>query len=127
MNLFKDLISVDLKKDMGLYNMTDDFFGVYLKSIKDNYKKNILVVVDSLYEVNKLYNRINELDNNILLFPMDDFLTSEAIAVSPDLMIKRLETFNSIVENNDNKIIITNLMGYLRFLPKKEDYINSFI
>ena len=53
MNLFKDLISVDLKKDMGLYNMTDDFFGVYLKSIKDNYKKNILVVVDSLYEVNK--------------------------------------------------------------------------
>ena len=127
MNLFKDLISVDLKKDMGLYNMTDDFFGVYLKSIKDNYKKNILVVVDSLYEVNKLYNRINELDNTILLFPMDDFLTSEAIAVSPDLMIKRLETFNSIVENNDNKIIITNLMGYLRFLPKKEDYINSFI
>ena len=127
MNLFKDLISVDLKKDMGLYNMTDDFFGVYLKSIKDNYKKNILVVVDSLYEVNKLYNRINELDNNILLFPMDDFLTSEAIAVSPDLMIKRLETFNSIVENNDNKIIITNLMGYLRFLPKKEDYIYSFI
>ena len=127
MNLFKDLISVDLKKDMGLYNMTDDFFGVYLKSIKDDYKKNILVVVDSLYEVNKLYNRINELDNNILLFPMDDFLTSEAIAVSPDLMIKRLETFNSIVENNDNKIIITNLMGYLRFLPKKEDYINSFI
>ena len=45
---------------------------------------------------------------------MDDFLTSEALAISPDLMINRLETINKVLEN-DNNIVITNLTGYLRF------------
>lgn len=52
---------------------------------------------------------------------MDDFLTSEAIATSPDLMVNRLETITSILEN-DKVIVITNLMGYLRFLPTITTY-----
>ena len=55
---------------------------------------------------------------------MDDFLTSEAIAVSPDLMVNRLETLNLIL-NNQKNIVVTNLMGYLRFLPSKNLYQKS--
>ena len=123
--LFKELIQFDLKKDMGLYNLTDEFFCVLLDNIRNKYNKGILVVVDSLFEANKLYNNLSSYDN-VYLFPMDDFLTSEALAVSPDLMITRLETINSIISNN-NSIVITNMMGYLRYLPNRDTYVNSFI
>lgn len=84
-------------------------------------KKNILVVTNTLYEANMLYKNLNIYDkNNILLFPMDDFLVSEAVAVSPDLMSKRIETLNELVKSNISKIVITNFMGYLRFLPSKK-------
>ena len=123
--LFNELIQFDLKKDMDLYNLTDEFFCVLLDNIRNKYNKDILVVVDSLFEANKLYNNLSSYED-VYLFPMDDFLTSEALAVSPDLMITRLETINNII-NNDKSIVITNMMGYLRYLPNKETYINSFI
>lgn len=126
MEFFDEFLKFDLKKGMGLYNMTDEFFCVFLNSIRKKENKSILVVVDSLYEANKIYNSLNS-DDSVFLFPMDDFLTSEAIAISPDLMITRLETINSILNNKQNNIVITNLMGYLRFLPNKETYVNSII
>ena len=125
MNFFKEIVNFELKENMGLINMTDEFFCVYLNSIYKNGKSS-LVVVDSLFEANKLYNSLLNINKNVLLFPMDDFLTSEALAISPDLMIKRLESINSIL-NSRNSIVITNLMGYLRFLPSKETFLNSII
>ena len=126
MNFFIDMINIDLKKDMGIYNLTDEFFCVLLNSIRIKNNQNLLVVCNSLYEANKLYNSISNYSDKVYLFPMDDFLTSEAIAISPDLMISRLETINNII-NNDSSIVITNLMGYLRFLPTKNSFIDSFI
>ena len=126
MKFFKDLINIDLKKDMGIYNLTDEFFCLYLNSISLKENRNILVVVNSVYEANKLYSILSNYNNNVSLFPMDDFLTSEALAVSPDLKLNRLETINKVINSNNN-IVITNLMGYLRFLPRKENYINSII
>ena len=125
MRFFEDIIWSDLKKDMGLINMTDEFFCAYINSLFKS-KKSILVVVDSLFEANKLYNSLSNYNENTLLFPMDDFLTGEALAISPDLMIKRLETINSII-NNENSIVITNLMGYLRFLPSKDVYLDNIL
>ena len=125
MRFFEDIIWSDLKKNMGLINMTDEFFCAYINSLFKS-KKSILVVVDSLFEANRLYNSLSNYNENTLLFPMDDFLTSEALAISPDLMIKRLETINSII-NNENSIVITNLMGYLRFLPSKDVYLDNIL
>ena len=126
MKFFKDLININIKKDMGIYNLTDEFFCLYLNSISLKENKNILVVVNSVYEANKLYSIISNYNNNVSLFPMDDFLTSEALAVSPDLKLNRLETINKVINSTGN-IVITNLMGYLRFLPRKVNYINSII
>ena len=56
MNLFNDFIKLDIKKNMGLYNLTDEFFCVYLNSIREK-NNNILVVVDSIFEANKIYNK----------------------------------------------------------------------
>ena len=122
----KNIIDIKYEKGMGITGITDEFFSMYVKSFIDQKKKNVLIVVNSLYEANKLYEYMQNYTKKASLFPMDDFLTSEAIAVSPDLKVTRLETINKIV-NNDTNIIITNLMGYLRFLPTKEVYKKSFL
>ena len=125
-NFFQDLIDIDLQKSMGIYNSTDEFFCLFLNKIHEENKKNILVVVNSIYEANKLYNSLSNYNDGVSLFPMDDFLTSEALAASPELMINRLETINKIV-STDRNIVITNLMGYLRYLPTKDNYLKSII
>lgn len=83
--------------------------------------KSITIVTNALFEANKLYQSISNYTDNVLLFPMDDFLTSEAIAISPELKINRLETLNELC-NSTHNIVITNLMGYLRFLPTLDNY-----
>ena len=86
------------------------------------YKKfgSILVVTDTLYEANSYMQSISK-HEECLFFPMDDFLTSEAIAISPELKVTRLETLNELILNN-NRIVITNMMGYLRYLPNPDLY-----
>ena len=126
MDFFNQLIDVSIEKDMGIYNTTDEFFCLFLNKISNETGKNIIMVVNTIYEANKLYNSLIDYHKNTYLFPMDDFLTSEALAISPDLMINRLETINKVLENKQN-IVITNLMGYLRFLPMKEEYEKSII
>ena len=51
-------------------------------------------------------------------------MTSELLAISPDFKMTRLETLNNI---DDKCIVVTNLMGYLRFLPPKDVFKKSFI
>ena len=126
MNFFNNIIDIKYKKGMGISGVTDEFFCVYLYNLLKQSNKDILVVVNSLYEANKLYSSIENYTNDVYLFPMDDFLTSEAIAISPELKITRLETINEILKPN-KKIVITNLMGYLRFLPKKNNYKKAII
>lgn len=121
MGLFNQFISLDIKNNMGIAGLTDEFFCVYLHNLFEKYNKNILVVVNSLYEANQLYSSLKNYSDNCCLFPMDDFLTSEALAISPDLQITRLETINEIIKGKKN-IVITNLLGYLRFLPTKKTY-----
>ena len=124
MNVFEQIGTIELKKNMGITGVTDEFFCVLLYSTLQREKKNILVVVNSLYEANQLYSSLSNYTDNVSLFPMDDFLTSEALAISPELRYNRLETINKVLEQPN--IVITNLMGYLRFLPTKKNYQQAF-
>ena len=125
MNIFNNFIDIKIKNGMGITGITDEFFCVYLYNLFEKYNKNILVVVDTLNEANNLFSSLSELTDDVLLFPMDDFLTSEALAISPDLEINRLSTLEDSL--NSKHIVICNLMGYLRYLPNVSTYKNSFI
>lgn len=94
------------------YELTILYYYNYFK----NNDKNVLVVTNSLYDSNKIYQRLKTYTDDVCLFPMDDFLSSVALAVSPDLKVNRLQTLEHI-KNNKKSIVITNLMGYLRYLP----------
>ena len=125
MKIFDNFFEKIYDKDIALTGMTEELFAVYVNNLYDN-KKNILIVTSNLVESNSLYRSISNYTDNVYLFPMDDFLTSEAMAISPDLMVTRLETMEAI-SSGKASIVITNLMGYLRYLPTKEEYLKSFL
>ena len=125
MKIFDKFFEKIYDKDIALTGMTEELFAVYVNKLYDN-KKNILIVTSNLVESNSLYRSISNYTDNVYLFPMDDFLTSEAMAISPDLMVTRLETMGAI-SNGSPSIVITNLMGYLRYLPTKKEYLKSVL
>lgn len=128
MGIFQNLFKTQsLEKEVGLTGLTEELFCVYLTNILAQQKKSILLVTASLFEANQYKNMLDSYTDESYLFPMDDFLTSEAIAVSPELLVTRLETIHAILDDEHPKIVITNLMGYLRYLPSISTYQNSVI
>ena len=106
--------------DTEISGLTSSLNCLYILKLQEKYNRNIIVLTSSLYEANKVYNELSLESDKVLLFPMDDFLSSVIIAASPELKYKRLETLDSI-QSSDNFIIVTNLMAYLKFLPNKND------
>ena len=121
-NIF-DISNIDdynvtgLNKELSCINIYDTF-------IRNN--KGILVVASSTYIANLLYQTLLNYTDKVLFFPMDDFLTSEAIAISPEFKVERITTLNTLCLD-DKYIVVTNLMGSLRYLPKKDIWNKSKI
>ena len=97
--------------------LTSELNIFYLQKLLEKHNRNIIVLTSSLYEANKIYNDLSNIMDNTCFFPMDDFLSSMIIAASPELKYKRLETLDKL-KSDDKHIVVTNLMGYLKFLPK---------
>ena len=98
--------------------LTSELNIFYILKLCEKYDRNIIVLTSSLFEANKIFDSLYKIHENTLLFPMDDFLSSMIIASSPELKYKRLETLDKLKENN-KYVIVTNLMGYLKYLPNK--------
>ncbi len=127
MNLSKDLFNVNYNLDnIALKGMNDTSFCLYINQIFNENKNNLLIITPTLFEANKILDELNNINKSTLFFPMDDFLTSLAVATSPDLKITRLETLNSLLDNK-KVIVVTHLMGLLRYLPSKKKYKERII
>ena len=127
MRLNSDLFVIpDNLENMVIKGLNDTAFCHYVYETFLKLDKNIVLLTPTLFEANRLLNILSSYTNKALLFPMDDFLTSMAVAMSPDLEITRLETINTLL-NSEKHILVTHLMGFLRFLPTKELYQNKII
>ena len=104
MNILNELVKIEKINDVKITGFNNESFSVYLNNLFHQYNRNIVVVTNSLYEANKIYSSLINYNSSVYLFPMDDFLTSEAIAISPDLLINRMETLKEC-SNSGNKII----------------------
>ena len=125
MNFFESLFDSE-KNIQAILGLTDELKSIYIYDYFIKHNDSLVIVTNTLYESNTIYKSLSNYTKDVLFFPMDDFLTSEAIAISPELEITRLETINATLENK-KKIIVTNLMGFLRFLPTKQNYKKSII
>lgn len=100
--------------------LTSDLPYFYIIDYFSKSQENVIVLVNSLFEATQLYQSLLTFRDDILFFPMDDFLTSVAVAISPELKMKRLETLEHI--SDGKHIIVTNLMGYLRFNARVDSF-----
>lgn len=116
MNFLDNYFKYDI--DGEISGLTEQLSVFYLLKLKEKYDRNIVVFTSTLYEANKMYNSLSRMNDNILLFPMDDFLSSMIVAASPELKYKRLETLDKLKSTN-SFIVVTNVMGYLKYLPNK--------
>ena len=120
-----DFLNQFFKYENGLTvnGLTRELNIFYVLNKFNNDSKNILILTNTLYEANTYYDNLKRYTDKVYLFPMDDFLTSVAVAISPDLKVKRIETLTNI-SNGEKCIVVTNLMGYLRYLPDKNNSFN---
>ena len=126
MNFLKNKFIYDENKE--ICGLTKELIALYILNYFDTHDENILILTSSLYEANNIYKTIKTYKNDCLLFPMDEFLTSVAVAISPDFKIKRLEVLDELKSNKNQKhIIVTSLMGYLKFLPNINENNNIYL
>lgn len=119
MGILDKVIQINKYTNIGLIGMTDEFFCAYVNKLFNESNTSILIVTPTLYEANKLFSSLIKYNDKTLFFPMDDFLTSESIAISPELKSTRLDTLTELLDKS-NHIVVAHLNSYLRFLPTKE-------
>ena len=126
MGLFDTFFNISDNSCYSVSGLNSELSMIYVYNSFIKYNKGMVVLTNSLYEANNLYNKLSNYTDKVLFFPMDDFITSEAIAISPELKFERINTLNTLV--NDNKyIVVTNLMGVLRYLPCVDVWKKSVI
>ncbi len=126
MGFFDSLFSINENGSFSVSGLNKELNSIYINEYFVNNSKGVLVVCNSLYEANDIYNRLINYNNRVLFFPMDDFITSEITKISSEFMIERISTLNKLVFE-DNYIVVTNLMGVLRYLPLSNLYKNKII
>ena len=126
MKFFDNIFDIRDSSDYSVTGLNIELvsINIYNAFIRNN--KGFLVVTSSTFEANNLYQSLLNYTEKVLFFPMDDFLTSEAIAISPEFKAERINTMNLLVKSG-KYIVVTNLMGALRYLPTKSLWKNSII
>ena len=112
-------------EDNVICGLTNELNVFYVLGLFQKLNKNVIVLTSSIYEANNYYNLFQTYSSDVLLFLMDDFLSSMVKATSPELKLTRLNTLERISEGKH--IIITNLMGYLKYLPSVTEKENNRI
>ena len=126
MSFFRNLFDIDDGSYYGVSGLNSELNCIYVYDSFVKYDKGMMVITNSLYEANMLFNKLLNYTDKVLFFPMDDFITSEAIAISPEFKSERIHTLNQL--SKDNKyIVVTNLMGVLRYLPDIRVWRNHVI
>ena len=79
---FLDNIITNLDSD-SVCGLTPELKGIYLYKKFKKENRTILCITSTIYEANKLYQVLLNYTDKVCFFPMDDFLTSESLAISP--------------------------------------------
>ena len=126
MNVLDKVSTFFYKNDISLFGLTNEFFGVVINKFFNNIKDGVLIVAPSMFEAKKMYESINRYNDNCFLFETDSLSFVNALATSPILKTERLSVLNELLDNK-KRIVVTDLVGYLKHLPPVKEYTDKII
>lgn len=96
MNIFDSIFKYE--NHATVCGLTSELNILYYYQYFNTHDENVLILTHTLYDANKIFQKLRTYTEDVCLFPMDDFLASVALAISPDLKVKRLETLEKLKE-----------------------------
>ena len=100
MGFFSNLFEIKDSNYFAVSGLNLELFSLYIYDTYLKKQRGMIVVTNSLYEANMLVDTITNYTDRVLFFPMDDFITSEALAISPEFKSERINAINKLVDDN---------------------------
>ena len=89
--------------------------------------KSRLIVKKNRYEAQQLFQRLSMLEENVLLFVMEESLRVQSIASSPEDREGMIYALTKIVRSDESMLVVCNTAALLRFLPDVEYFKENLI
>ena len=93
--------------------------ALLLASVFQKDRQTRIIVKKNRYEAQQLYQRIRQLEEDVLLFVMEESLRVQAIASSPEDVQAQISFLSEALKEKP-KLIICNTAAFLRYLPDVE-------
>ena len=91
-------------------------------------KRLMVVVKNNLYTAQQLFRKLTPLlQEDVLLFSVEESLRVEAVASTPTMYADQMETLTDICLNDKPRVIITHPTALVRYLPSPETFRNHIL
>ncbi len=86
--------------------------------------KSQLVVVKDMHELDNLVRELQSLKANVITYPIDSYISSDAVAISLEFIAQRQYAIQKLL-HSQNIIMVTTLYGFLRKISSKSCYVKK--
>ena len=124
--IYKSIFNFNIENGIKLSVSNNEIYSQLILYIFFSVQSDLIILVPTLNDANKLFNNLKSYISNVYIFPEDDYLTKKAIAASTDLLFMRMSFLNSI-DNCDKKILICHVNSFIKKLPAKSEYLSKSI
>ncbi|HET7522192.1 MAG TPA: transcription-repair coupling factor [Bacillales bacterium] len=93
---------------------------LFMASVYAKADRPLFIVTHNLYQAQKIYDDLTEFldEEDVFLYPVNELISSEIAAASPELKAQRLDVLNQLCEDS-KKILVAPIAGLRRMLPPK--------
>lgn len=94
--------------------------ALFFASVFRRIDRPLFIVTHNLYQAQNIYDDLIEFldEEHVLLYPVNEMISSDIAAASPELKAQRLEALDKLCEDS-KKILVVPIAGLRRLLPPK--------
>ncbi|NPC94950.1 transcription-repair coupling factor [Bacillus sp. WMMC1349] len=127
---FKSIVSglnEGLKEQL-LAGLSGSARSVFTSALSMETKRPLLIITHNLYQAQKITDDLTGLikDKSVLLYPVNELISSEIAVASPELRSQRLDVLNRLA-SGETPVVVAPAAAVRRMLPPKELWENSQI
>lgn len=122
-----EVVKQILKKENNIGNLYEMEEALVLYNAFTQDHQTRIIVKPNRYQAQQLYNRLSMLDENVLLFVVEESIRVQAIASSPEDKNHFIDSLTQLIVNPQPKLIVCNVAAYVRYLPNPDFYKENFI